>query len=142
MIKNLLLVALIALFSAYVLKKEVLDFAAPESITLIESGISWNGDSPPNYPVGKPKISILKITIPAHAELPLHFHPTINAGILLTGELDVIDEHGNMLKMKAGDPIIEVVNTIHTGKNNGDIPAEIVVFYAGTDGVKITEKVK
>jgi len=142
MIKNLLLIALIALFSAYVFKKEVLHFSAPESVTLIESGISWNGDSLPNYPVGKPKISILKITIPAHSELPLHFHPTINAGILLTGELDVIDEHGNLLKMKAGDPLIEVVNTIHTGKNTGDVPAEIVVFYAGTEGVKITEIVK
>lgn len=142
MLKNLLLVALITLFSAYVFKKEVLDSAAAESITLIESGISWNGDSLPNYPLGKPKISILKITIPAHSELPLHFHPTINAGILLTGELEVIDEHGNLLKMKAGDPLIEVVNTIHTGKNTGDVPAEIVVFYAGTEGVKITEIVK
>lgn len=142
MLKNLFPVVLLILFSAYVFKKEVLNSAAPESITLIESGVSWNGDSLPNYPVGKPKISILKITIPAHSELPLHFHPTINAGVLLSGELDVIDEHGNLLKMKTGDPIIEVVNTIHTGINKGDVPVEIVVFYAGTEGVKITEKVK
>lgn len=134
--------ALIILLSAYVFKKEMLDSVAPESITMIESGISWNGDSLPNYPLEKPKISILKITIPAHSGLPLHFHPTIKAGILRTGELDVIDEHGNLLEMKAADPLIEVVNTIHTGKKTGDVPAEIVVFYAGTEGVKITEIVK
>lgn len=142
MLKNILLLLLITLFSAYVFKKEVLESADPTSVTLIESSLSWNGDSLPNYPVGKPKISILKITIPPHSELPLHFHPTINAGVLLSGELEVIDEHGNKLKMKTGDPLIEVVNTIHTGKNNGNIPAEIMVFYAGTEGIKITEKVK
>lgn len=142
MLKNFVFLLLITLFSAYVFKKEVIESADPTSVTLIESGLSWNGDSLPNYPVGKPKISILKITIPPHSELPLHFHPTINAGVLLSGELEVIDEHGNTLKMKTGDPLIEVVNTIHTGKNYGDIPAVIMVFYAGTDGVKITEKVK
>ena len=142
MLKNLLFLVLITLFSAYVFKKEVLESPEPTSVTLIESGLSWNGDSLPNYPVGKPKISIMKITIPPNSELPLHFNPTINAGVLLSGELEVIDEYGNSLKMKTGDPIIEVVNTIHTGKNLGSIPAVIMVFYAGTDGVKITEKVK
>lgn len=131
MLKNFLLLLLITLFSAYIFKKEVLESADPTSVTLIESGVSWNGDSLPNYPDGKPKISILKITIPPRSELPLHYHPTINAGVLLSGELEVIDEHENKLKMKTGDPLIEVVNSIHTGKNYGDIPAEIMVFYAG-----------
>jgi quercetin dioxygenase-like cupin family protein len=59
---------------------------------------------------------------------------------LLTGELTVVDEKGNTLHMKAGDPIIEVVDLIHYGKNEGDIPAEIVVFYAGTEGKEIVVK--
>lgn len=80
------------------------------------------------------------MTIPPHSELPHHYHPVINAGILLTGELTVVDVKGNVLEMKAGDPIIEVVNTIHYGKNNGDIPAEIVVFYAGAEGMEIVVK--
>ena len=115
---------------------------APTSEKLIESYLSWNGDSLPSYPDGKPKISIVKVTIPPHSELPKHYHPVINAGILLKGELTVVDEKGNTLHMKAGDPIIEVVNLIHYGKNEGDIPAEIVVFYAGTDGKEIVVKAK
>jgi quercetin dioxygenase-like cupin family protein len=113
---------------------------APTSEKLIESYLSWNGDSLPAYPEGKPKISIVKVTIPPHSELPKHYHPVINAGILLTGELTVVDEKGNTLHMKAGDPIIEVVDLIHYGKNEGDIPAEIVVFYAGTEGKEIVIK--
>ncbi len=105
-----------------------------------ESYLSWNGDSLPSYPSGKPKISIVKVTIPPHSELPHHYHPVINAGVLLKGELTVIDVKGNVLEMKAGDPIIEVVNTIHYGKNNGDEPAEILVFYAGAEGMEIVVK--
>ena len=115
---------------------------APTSEKLIESYLSWNGDSLPSYPEGTPKISIVKVTIPPHSELPKHYHPVINAGILLKGELTVVDEKGNTLHMKAGDPIIEVVDLIHYGKNEGDIPAEIVVFYAGTDGKEIVVKAK
>jgi quercetin dioxygenase-like cupin family protein len=51
-----------------------------------------------------------------------------------------VDEKGNVLKMKAGDPIIEVVNTVHYGKNEGDEPVEIVVFYAGSEGMEILAK--
>lgn len=142
MLKNCLLVGIVLLFSFYVIKKEVLEKRAPTSVTLIKSELSWNGDPLPNYPTSSPEISILKITIPAHSELPLHYHPVINAGVLLKGELFVIDEDGNELTMKAGDPIVEVVNKKHLGRNLGDEDAEIIVFYAGTEGMKITEKVQ
>jgi quercetin dioxygenase-like cupin family protein len=113
---------------------------SPTTELLSESFLSWNGDSLPSYPMGKPKISLVKVTIPPHSELPHHYHPVINAGVLLTGELTVVDIMGNVLEMKAGDPIIEVVNTIHYGKNNGDKPAEILVFYAGVEGLEIVVK--
>lgn len=112
----------------------------PSSELLIESFTSWNGDSLPAYPSGKPKISIFKFTIPPHSELPRHYHPVINAGVLLQGELTVVDEEGNELHMKAGDPIVELVNKIHFGKNEGDEPAEIIVFYAGTEDEEIVVK--
>lgn len=110
-----------------------------ESEILISSDLSWNGTKIPDYPEGKPKISILKITIPPGSSLPKHIHPVINAGVLIKGELFVEDEFGNQLNMKAGDPIIEVVNTVHYGENRGTIPAEIIVFYAGSEGLTITK---
>lgn len=114
--------------------------ATPDSKLLLESHLSWNGDSLPSYPEGKPKISIVKVTIPPQSELPRHYHPVINAGVLLKGTLTVVDAKGNTLHLKAGDPIIEVVDVVHYGKNEGKEPAEIVVFYAGTEGKEIAVK--
>ncbi len=131
---------LVLAFSFFSCEEKAKTTKSPTSELLTESFLSWNGDSLPAYPLGKPKISIVKVTIPPHSELPHHYHPVINAGLLLKGELTVIDIKGNILKMKAGDPIIEVVNTIHYGKNDGDEPTEILVFYAGAEGMEIVVK--
>lgn len=107
---------------------------------LVKSGSSWDGAALPGYPDQKPEITILRITIPAGAQLPLHKHPVINAGVLVSGELTVITKDNKTLHLKAGDPIVEVVDTWHYGKNEGDKPAEIIVFYAGTPDAPITVK--
>jgi len=111
-----------------------------EVIKLAESTKSWNGDSLPPYLSGQPKITILKITIPPHAKLELHKHLVINAGVLTKGVLTVVDDKQNTLELKAGDTIVELVNTYHYGENKGDEPAEIIVFYAGTADSPITVK--
>ena len=107
---------------------------------LASSSLSWDGETLPNYPNGTPEIKILKITIPPKTKLPFHKHPVINAGVLLKGELTVITQEEKVLHLKAGDALIEVVETWHYGKNDGDEPAEIIVFYAGIKGAPITVK--
>jgi quercetin dioxygenase-like cupin family protein len=107
---------------------------------LSKTDSSWNGEKLPAYPAGKPQITILKIKIPAGARLPRHEHPVINAGVLLSGELTVVTDDGKRLHLKTGDSIVEVVNKWHYGMNEGDKPAEIIVFYAGTPGCPITVK--
>ncbi len=62
----------------------------------------------------------------------------INAGVLLEGELMVVSENQDTLLLKAGDPIVELVDKWHVGVNHGSKPAEIIVFYAGTEGTPIT----
>ena len=109
-----------------------------EVATLAETTISWNGNKLPEYPEGNSKITILKITIPPHSKLKAHKHLVINAGVLLKGELTVVDEHNNTLLLKAGDPIVELVNTWHYGENKSNKPAEIIVFYAGNEDLPIT----
>ncbi len=64
----------------------------------------------------------------------------INAGVLLKGQLTVVTEAGDTLHLQTGDPIVELVNEWHYGKNEGDEPAEIIVVYAGTEGTPITVK--
>ncbi len=108
--------------------------------TLAKSSISWDGQTLPDYPKGKPEITILRIKIPAGAKLEMHKHPVINAGLMLAGELTVITEKNETLHLKAGDAIIEVVDKWHYGKNEGSKTAEIIVFYAGIVNQPITVK--
>jgi len=116
------------------------DVKAVKVDTLVKTSSSWDGSVLPNYPVGKPEITILKITIPPGVQLPLHYHPVINTGVLISGELTVTTEDDKTLYLKAGDGIVEVVNKWHYGENEGSIPTEIIVFYAGTPNIPITIK--
>ncbi|NLE54237.1 MAG: cupin domain-containing protein [Lentisphaerae bacterium] len=105
---------------------------------LVRTTQSWDGAALPAYPAGKPEIRVLRIAIPAGARLPLHHHPVINVGYLTKGQLTVHAEGGQVLTLKAGDPIVELVNTPHYGVNDGDTPAEIVVVYVTSEGQDIT----
>ena len=107
---------------------------------LTKSSSSWDGEALPDYPKGKPEVTILRIKILAGAKLETHNHPVINAGVLLAGELTVVTEDNKTLHLKAGDSIIEVVNKKHNGKNEGMNTAEIIVFYAGEVNKPITIK--
>lgn len=99
---------------------------------------SWDGSALPTYADGTPEITILRITIPPKARLPLHVHPVINAGVLLRGELTVVKEDGETIHLEEGDAIVELVDKRHYGRNDGEEPAEILVFYVGTEGDPIT----
>ena len=105
---------------------------------LVRNSKSWDGELLPPYPQGQPEITIRRINIPAGARLETHSHPAINAGVLMSGQLTVETTDGKILHLKAGDPIVEVVNTLHYGINDGTVPAEIVVFYAGIVGQAVT----
>lgn len=80
-----------------------------------KTGSSWNGSARPE-----------------------HMHAEINAGVLLRGELTVVSEKGETLRMVEGDTIVERVNQWHHGVNAGEEPAEILVFYAGVENSPIT----
>ncbi len=111
-----------------------------QSTQLIKSTRSWDGQLLPAYGNGTPEVTILRITIPPGYTLPMHKHTVINAGVLLKGELTVITKSGDVLHLEPYDPIVEIVEKWHYGKNEGDGPAEIIVFYAGEEGEPITIK--
>jgi quercetin dioxygenase-like cupin family protein len=111
-----------------------------QSVQLVKSTTSWDGEPLPAYQPGAPEITILRITIPPGHTLPIHRHPFINAGVLIKGELTVTTDGGKVLHLKAYEPIVEVVGTWHYGRNEGVEPAEIIVFYAGQAGEPVTIK--
>ena len=133
--KPLVLVPLMAFLLTQVTKDETIS-----SQTICRSTTSWDGKTLPAYGTGQPEITIKRITIPSGTTLPLHKHPVINAGVLLRGKLTVETDDGKRLVLSAGDPIVELVNHWHRGINWGDEAVEILVFYAGTVGDRLTIK--
>lgn len=125
------------LFSSNVLAEDVNGVHVD---VLAKTSLSWDGRHLPDYTKGNPEITIHRIKIPPGAQLPLHKHPVINAGVLLNGELTVVTEDNRTLHLKVGDSIVEVVNKWHYGKNEGNKTAEIIVFYAGALDTPITIK--
>jgi len=107
---------------------------------LAKTDSSWDNSPLPAYPKENPEITILRIKIPPGIQLPMHKHPVINAGVLLKGNLTVITEDNRTLRLKAGESIVEVVNTWHYGINDGNVTAELIMFYAGTKETPITVK--
>jgi quercetin dioxygenase-like cupin family protein len=116
------------------------DNPAIEVDVLAKTSSSWDENRLPAYSEGTPEVTILRIKVPPGMELPMHRHPVINAGVLLSGRLTVITEDNKTLHLKAGESIVEVVDKWHYGKNEGDEVAEIIVFYAGVLDKPITIK--
>ena len=137
-VRNFAILSVFVLIQFSCATKEEANHVSISVKELVRTSKSWDGKSLVPYPQGQPEITILRISIPAGARLETHSHPVINAGVLVNGQLTVKTTDGKVLRLKAGDPIVEVVNTLHYGINEGTVPAEIVVFYAGIVGQAVT----
>jgi quercetin dioxygenase-like cupin family protein len=114
---------------------------APSGIkveTLLKTSKSWDGTPYKGYPSGSPQLSVLKIEIPAHSVLPWHTHPMPNAGYVLSGEITVEKKDGEKQTVKAGQVLPETVGSVHRGVT-GDSPVTLIVFYAGTEGMPLSQ---
>lgn len=61
---------------------------------------------------------------------------------MISGQLKVETEKDEVLILKPGDPIVEVIGKWHYGINEQDTPAKIIVFYAGIKDEPTTIKKK
>lgn len=107
--------------------------------TVLKTVTTWDG-APIAYPQGTPEITGFLVTIAPGAETGWHLHAVPSFGVLLEGELEITLKDGNTKRLKAGDALAEVVNTLHNGHSVGAVPAKLVVFYAGVVGQKLSEK--
>lgn len=106
---------------------------------LLQTSSSWDG-APLHYPTGQAEISGMLIEIAVGGETGWHLHPVPSFGMVLEGELEVSLKDGRSKKIKAGEALAEVVNTLHNGRNVGAVPVKLVVFYAGSAGQKLSVK--
>jgi quercetin dioxygenase-like cupin family protein len=119
------------------------NFPNPEatvSTVLLKTDRSWDGVTYDRYPAGQPELTVLKFVIPPHTTLPWHTHPMPNAAYVISGTLSVESEDGrHHATLHAGDVFPEMVGTAHRGWT-GDTPVELIVFYAGVNGMPTAVK--
>ena len=118
-------------FSKYDNAKEV------EIIDLARTSQSWDGAELPDYPVGKPQLIVRRYIFPRGSKLGWHHHPVMNYGIVQQGELTIIGLDGKETTIHAGEPVVEMVGTIHHGENRGDKTVVLDMFYISQDGTPI-----
>jgi quercetin dioxygenase-like cupin family protein len=112
------------------------------SIQLIKTTTTWDGKDVV-YPTNEQaQVTALMIEIPVNGETGWHRHPVPSFAMILDGTLEVMLKDGSVNHLKAGDPLVEVVNTAHNGRNTGSVPVKIMVFYTGTVNSILTIKEK
>ena len=120
-----------AAFAKYDDAKEI------EIIDLARTSQSWDGVELPNYPAGKPELVVRRYVFPRGSKLGWHHHPVMNYGIVQQGELTIIGPDGKETTIHAGEPVVEMVGTIHHGENRGDKTVVLDMFYISQDGTPI-----
>lgn len=130
-----LAMALLCHSAAYAIEQS----ASVKVSTVLKTESSWDGKAL-EYPAGKAEITGMVIEIAPGGETGWHLHPVPSFGMILEGELEVQLKNGAVKRIKAGDALAEVVNTLHNGRNVGSVPVKLVVFYAGSVGKKLSEK--
>lgn len=142
--KSLYLSAILCLFCSFYLTNTVVAQSSEKppviSTQILQTETTWNGDNL-KYPITESEeITALHIEFASGAETAWHRHPVASLAYIISGELEVIlKETGETRVFRKGDAFAEVINTWHYGKNIGDEPVEIVVFYVGKKGDELTE---
>ncbi|CAA0109328.1 Uncharacterised protein [Halioglobus japonicus] len=106
---------------------------------LLKTQKSWDGEKIV-YPTGNAEVTIVHVEVAPGGETGWHLHPVASFGAVLEGELEVELKSGETLNLKAGDAAAETVNVLHNGRNTGDVPVKMVVFYTGNTESILTIK--
>lgn len=93
-----------------------------------------NGQKHTYLKTDQPEVTAMTVEIPPGAETGWHLHTVPVYAYVLAGVLDVEIADGKILIFRAGDAIVEVQNLGHNGRNRGNEPVKLVVFYTGEEG--------
>src|SRR5215469_12378289 len=106
---------------------------------LLSSRSSWDGEPYKSYPPGQPELSVLRITLAPYTQLEWHSHAMPSAGYIVAGELTLErKKDGKKQRFRAGQAVSETVDMFHRGVA-GSEPVVLVVFYAGSAGMLLTQ---
>ena len=111
---------------------------AIKTTELIRTSQSWDGAMLPDFPQGQPELRVIRLDFPIGAKTGWHHHTVVNYGIVQQGDLTIVCQDGSERTFHEGEPLVEVIGTIHRGENRGSKPVVLVMFYYSTPGAEIT----
>ena len=113
---------------------------AIKTTELIRTSQSWDGAILPNFPQGRPELRVIRLDFPVGAKTGWHHHTVVNYGIVQQGELTIVCQDGSEKTFCEGEPLVEVIGTIHRGENRSAKPVILNMFYFSSPGQEITIK--
>ena len=105
---------------------------------LIRTSKSWDGALLPDFPQGRPELRVFRTLFPVGAKTGWHHHTVVNYGIVQQGELTIVCQNGKEKTFREGEPLVEVIGTIHRGENRSSKPVILDMFYFSAPGAEIT----
>jgi len=103
--------------------------------TLKKTSVTSNGQKI-TYPLtDKAEVTAMTVDLAPGAETGWHKHPVPVYAYVVSGNLSVELEDGKQFSFNTGDAIVEVVDTFHNGRNIGEVPVKLAVFYLGIEGI-------
>ena len=114
--------------SSYSAQKEV----------LLKTTSTWDNAEYKKLKIKTPEVTVLKIIIDVGEELPLHKHDLVNIAYVKKGTLTVITDDNKEITLHEEEALPELIGKYHYGKNTGNEPVELVVFYIGEKGTPLS----
>ena len=111
-------------------------YAAQKEV-LLKTTSTWDNVEYQKLKIKKPEVTVLKITINVNEELPMHKHDLVNIAYVKKGTLTVYTDKNEQITVKEGECLPEIIGKYHYGKNTGNEPVQLIVFYIGEKGTPL-----
>lgn len=105
---------------------------------LLNTTHTWDNVCYKKLKIKRPEVTVLKIVIDVNEELPMHKHDLVNIAYVKKGTLTVITDDNKEITLHEGEVLPELIGKYHYGKNTGNEPVELVVFYIGEKGTPLS----
>ena len=109
-----------------------------EKEVILQTTSTWDNAKYQELNIKNPEVTVLKIVINAGEELPMHKHDLVNVAYVKKGTLTVVSDKGEKITLHEGESLPELVGKYHYGKNTGNVPVELIVFYIGEKGTPLS----
>lgn len=130
-------IKLVIVFVMMILCTTISAYSAQKDV-LLKTTSTWDCVNYKKLKIKKPEVTVLKIVINVNEELPMHKHDLVNIAYVKKGTLTVITDDNKKITLHEGEVLPELIGKYHYGKNTGNEPVELVVFYIGEKGTPLS----